>query len=75
MNIMTIVQEGVYQKLKQFDEHVKNSVTEPYGQRKSTLKEQKEMYQNLTPEKFLELERTEGLVPLNKWLSRMEKRS
>ena len=73
-NIMTDVMERTYEKLKDFDNHMKSSVTEPYGVRKLTEREQFGEYKNLTPDKLIELIQTQGLEKTNKWLYRMEQK-
>jgi len=75
MNIMTDVMERTYQALKRFDAHMKDAVTEPYGQRKATAKDQMDMYKNLNEAQLYDLVQKHGIESVNQWLYRMEQRS
>ena len=79
MNIMTDVMNQTYEKLKDFDAHMKKSVTEPYGQRKLTEKQQFENFQSMTPGQLIETQGTlsgdpKGFKQFNDWLYKMEQR-
>ncbi len=74
MNIMTNVQEGVYQRLKQFDAHMKKSVTEPYGQKKLSDREQLDMFRSMTPDQMIDTMRTKGYVETSRWINEMEQK-
>ena len=76
-NIMTDVMERTYEKLKHFDNHMKKSVTEPYGQKKLTAKEQMDMYRSMTPEKLfnaLDTMDSDQFRKFNDWLYKMEQK-
>jgi len=75
MNIITDVMERTYQALKRFDAHMKDAVTEPYGQRKATAKDQMDMYKNLNEAQLYDLVQKHGIESVNQWLYRMEQRS
>ena len=78
-NIMTDVMERTYEKLKHFDNHMKKSVTEPYGTTKLTEKQQYENFQSMTPGQLIETLGTlsgdpKGFKQFNDWLYKMEQR-
>ena len=77
MNIMTDVMNRTYKALKDFDAHMKNSVTEPYGTAKLTEREQLDRYRSLTPEKMFQQIQSmsyKDFQDFNKWLYRMEQK-
>ena len=78
MNMITSVMEGVYDRLKHFDNYMKKSVTEPYGQRKLTEAEQFRVYQSMTPEKLVEaisqMKDYKEFRKFNDWLYKMEQK-
>ena len=79
MNIMTDVMKLTYERLKDFEDCIKKSVTEPYGQRKLTEREQYENFQSMTSGQLIETLGTlsgdpKGFKQFNDWLYKMEQR-
>lgn len=72
MNLMTDSMEKLTRILRKTDSKLKEYGREPYGVRKATPSEQREMYENLTVPQFYELVDKHGLEAVNKWLRRFE---
>ena len=72
MNIMTNSMQRLTKMLLQTDARLKEFGKEPYGVRKATPKEQREMYENLTEPQFFQMVDTYGIEAVNKWLKRFE---
>ena len=75
MNIATLVMEKQAEILKATSQKYKEYATEPYGVKKSTPKEQMDMYNNLTEGDLYGMIEKYGMEDVNKWLYRMEQRS
>ncbi len=73
MNLMTDSMERLTNMLKLTDSKLKGYGAEPYGQRKATPKEQREMYENLTEEQYWELIDEHGEKAVNDWMNRMQR--
>ena len=72
-NLLTESMERLYKMMGNTDAKLKEYAQEPYGQRKTTPKEQRDMYENLTVEQFEDLVGKHGLEEVNKWLLKMER--
>lgn len=72
MNVATMAMQKMTDLLKATDQKFKEFATEPYGVRKATLKEQREMYENLTEGQLYELIEKHGVDEVNNWLYKME---
>ena len=70
MNIFTNSMERLTKMVEQTDEKLKQMGTEPYGVRRLTDKEQRERYENLTPNGLLAMIREHGVDETNKFLSK-----
>jgi len=73
MNLATMTMERMTKMLRAVDQKYKEFSTEPYGVRKLTLGEQRQMYENLTEEQLYEMIEEHGINAVNKWLYRMER--
>lgn len=74
MNIATNTMERLTKMLLNTDSHLKKMATEPYGKRKATAREEREMYENLTPEGLWQMIDEKGADEVNAWLSRFEEK-
>jgi len=72
MNLATNSMERLTKMLKATDAKLKGFGVEPYGQRKATLAEQRDMYRNLTEEQLFDLYDREGYEATNRWLTKMQ---
>lgn len=72
MNLATETMLKIREQLGDFEKQVEQYATEPYGVRKSTAKEQRQMYENLTEGQLYEMIEKHGLDDVNKWLYKME---
>jgi len=73
MNIATSTMEKTTQMLRSMDKKLKAMGQIPYGVRKATLKEQRQMYANLTEGQLYELIQKHGKGKVNEWLYKMER--
>lgn len=72
MNLATDTMLKMTEMLRDINGKFKEFATEPYGTRKSTPKEQREMYENLTEGQLYEMIDKHGIDDVNKWLYKME---
>ncbi len=72
MNIATNTMERLTKMLLNTDSHLKKMGSEPYGKRRATPKEEREMYDNLTSDKLMQMIDEKGVDNVNEWLSRFE---
>ena len=72
MNLATNSMERLTKMLGKTDARLKEFGIEPYGMRKTTPKEQRQMYESLTEEQLFDLYDREGYDAVNKFLSRYE---
>jgi len=68
MNLLTNSMERLTKMLLQTDAKLKTMGAEPYGVRKTTQAEQRQMYQNLTPDQLFQMIDKYGTAEVNKWL-------
>ena len=72
MNILTNSMNRLTKMLTLTDDKLKEMGKEPYGTRKATPKEQRQMYENLTEGQLYGMVEKHGQDAVNKWLYRME---
>jgi len=72
MNVMTNALNKMTAMTYKVDEKLKKMGKEPYGVKKLTETEQRDMYKNLTGEKLGKLIQEHGLAKVNEWLYDME---
>jgi len=72
INVMTNTMEKTTEMLRATDKKLKAWGETPYGTRKATPKEQRQMYENLTEGQLYEMVEKHGQDAVNKWLYRME---
>lgn len=73
MNILTNAMNKMTKMLLDSDSKLKEYGKEPYGIKKLTPKEQRDEYDNLTPDKLKAMIQEHGVEEVNKWMSRFEK--
>lgn len=73
MNIMTNAMERVTQMLLEQDAKFKKYGVEPYGVRQLTAKEQREKFENLTPQELKSMVEQYGQDEVNAWLQKFWK--
>ena len=73
MNIMTNAMEKVTNMLLESDSKFKKYGTEPYGIRELTEKEQRERFENLTPQELKAMVDQYGPDEVNAWLQKFWK--
>lgn len=69
MNIATNAMEKMTEMVRAVDRKYKEMATEPYGTRKATAREQRQMIASMTPEKLMSLINQYGVKSVNEWLS------
>ena len=74
MNTLTLAMEKLTDMLIRADGKLKGMGAEPYGQVKSTEKDQRDMYRSLTPEKLYQLIEERGVEPVGRWMVQMRKK-
>lgn len=72
MNLATNSMERLTKMLRRADIRLKEFGVEPYGTRKATPGEQREMYENLTEEQLFDLYDREGYDAVNRFLNRFQ---
>jgi len=73
-NLMTVVQNKMTDIYKRVDAKLKDYGGDmPYGVRKMTPTEQRQRYENLTPEGLMDLRNQYGEESVNKWLGKFMK--
>lgn len=74
MNPLTNSMERLTRMLLNTDNKLKKMGEMGYGLRKATPAEQKQMYENLTPEKLFQLIDKHGLAKVNTWMAKHEEK-
>jgi len=69
-NLMTRVQEVMYERLTGLDAKLKEYGVHEYGKTHATEKDMERMFQNLTPQKLSQLIHDYGADKVNEWLGR-----
>lgn len=72
-NVMTEAMEKMTKMLIGADEKLVKYGAVPYGQRKATQKEQRQMFDNLTPDQLFQMREQYGEGAVNKFLGKFMK--